>query len=84
MTSCSNPRCQALQHQVDLLQEEFEESKKRIASFEKIVAHLQQEKNSALEQCSFAKVEVLHVCMCCCNFKTIRMYMFGKAFFFKF
>ena len=65
MTFCSNPRCQALQYQVELLQEEFEESKRTVASFEKTVAHLQQEKNSALEQCSLAKVEVLHVHMCC-------------------
>ena len=70
MNSCSNPRCQALQHHVYLLQEEFEESKKRVTSFEKTVAHLQQEKNSAMEQCSLAKVEVLHVCV------TIRRYMF--------
>ena len=62
MNSCSNPRCQALQHQVYLLQEELEESRKRVTSFEKTVAHLQQENNSALEQCSLAKVEVLHAC----------------------
>ena len=59
---CRNPRCQALQHQVYLLQEEFEESKKRVTCLEKTVAHLQQEKNSDMEQCSLAKVEVLHVC----------------------
>ena len=37
------------------------------------MAHLQQQKNSALEQCSLAKVEVLHV------YVTIRRYMCGKA-----
>ena len=39
------------------------ESKKRVTSLEKAVAHLQQEKNSAMEKCSLAKVEVLHVCV---------------------
>ena len=74
MNSCSNPRCQALQHQVYLLEEEFEESKKRVTSLEKTVAHLQQEKSSAMDQCSLAKVEVLHI-LCV----TIRRYMFRKA-----
>ena len=76
MTSCSNPRCQALQHQVYLLQEEFEESKMRVTSFEKTVAQLQQEKNSAMEQCSLAKVEVI---TCICNNKKVHVW---KGFIF--
>ena len=60
---CCKQSCLALQHQVYLLQEEFDESKKRVASLETTVAHLKQEKHSAMEQCSLAKLEVLHVCV---------------------